>query len=196
MSKTDELTLMKRAALRAVVANAVKTGSVKLTKTAAEQRLRMATFLKQGGVKGHEVMALCRSVKMAALMPSDRAFEKVAKVACMDVRTVKLAYMSKVGLIGQLAGGLSGGLAGKAIGGPLGALAGAGLGYMAGGALEKAPDQLSHAMNPYQMSPERRFLYQRIQNEALGNQRLSQDLQAMQGAFRPAGNPWGPGQAH
>ena len=189
MSKPDEMTLMKRAALGAILKHAVKAGTVQLTKSAAERRARMVAFLKQGGVRGHEVLALCKS----ASMPSEKAFQKVAKAARMDVQTVKAAYLSKQGLLGTLAGGTLGGLAGYGKYGPVGGAVGALLGGAAGSTAEKIPEAISHAMNPYQMSPERRALYQRIQNEAVGNRRLSQDLQAINGTYAPAGNPWGSG---
>ena len=195
MSTNSEMTLMKRAALEAVLKCAIKSGSVTLTKTAAEQRQRMALFLKHAGVNKREVVELTRSIKAAAQIPSQKAFEKIAKDTGLKVSTVKLAYLSKRADLATLAGGGLGALGGMALGGGRGAavggLIGAGLGNLAG----QVPSVLSHAMNPYQMSPERRALYQRIQNEATGNKRLSQDLQAMSGAFRPAANPWGPGQA-
>lgn len=194
MSKTAEISLMKRAALRAVVNHAIKSGSVKLVKRgAAERRQRMATFLKQAGVTGKEVLALSRSVKIASNMPSEQAFERVAKAAGLGVKTVKLAYLTKRADMGALAGGGLGALGGFALGGPIGALGGGLLGAGVGSAAGRIPNALSHSMNPYQMSPGRQALYQRIQNEAVGNKRMSQDLQAITGAFQPAASPWGQG---
>lgn len=196
MSTNSEVTLMKRAALQAVLNCAIKSGSVTLTKTAAEQRQRMTLFLKHAGVNKREVTALSRAIKLAAQIPSQKAFEKVAKDTGLKVSTVKLAYLSKRADLATLVGGGLGALGGAALGkspamAAAGGLIGAGLGNAAG----KIPGVISHAMNPYQMSPERRALYQRIQNEATGNQRLSQDLQAISGSFRPAANPWGNSQA-
>jgi succinate dehydrogenase/fumarate reductase cytochrome b subunit len=117
----------------------------------------------------------------SSALPGDGSFQKVAASSGIPAPVLKAIYMSKRAYVLPLIGaGLAAGVAAPAV-------------YHGLRGISQALSDPFGSRYGMQYSPQDRQLYNRIYGEAMRNRRLSSDLQAISGAYRPAPSPWGAG---